>query len=67
MSLTLEAEIKSYNNFIKQQETTFLKLSQFFKAMTINGLKFVELSKKALDDYFIELKKENPTATHIIF
>ena len=66
MSLTLEAEIKSYNNFIKQQETTFLKLSQFFKAMTINGLKFVELSKKALDDYFIELKKENPTATHII-
>ena len=66
MSLDLESEIKLYNNFIKQQETTLLKLSLFFKTMATNGLKFIENSKKALDDYFTELKKENPTATHII-
>ena len=42
------------------------KLYQFFKTITTNGFKFVERSKKALEDYCNELKKENSTATHII-
>ena len=66
MTSELEAEIKVYNNLIKQNELSFLKLSQFFKVMTTNGFKFVDRSKKALDEYLVELQKENPTATHII-
>ena len=66
MTSELEAEIKVYNNLIKQNDLSFLKLSTLFKTITTNGFKFIERSKKALDDYLIELQKENPSATHII-
>ena len=66
MSSDLELEIKKYNNLIKENDLSFTKLTQFFKTITTNGFKFVERSNKALDDYFLELKKENSTATHII-
>ena len=66
MTINLETELKVYNNIIKDQDFSFLKLSQFFKTITTNGFKFVERSKKALEDYYIELKKENSSATHII-
>ena len=66
MATNLETELKVYNNIIKDQDFSFLKLSQFFKTITTNGFKFIERSKKALEDYYIELKKENSSATHII-
>ena len=65
-STTLENEIKIYNNLVKQNELALFKLSQFFKNMSKNGLSFIDKTKKSLDDYFIELKKENSSATHII-
>ena len=58
-STTLDNEIKIYNNLVKQNELALFKLSQFFKNMSKNGLSFIDKTKKSLDDYFIELKKEN--------
>ena len=66
MTLDLETEIRIYNNLIKDQEISLTKLHQFFKTITANGFKFVDHSKKALEDYCNELKKENSSATHII-
>ena len=66
MERSLDEEIKFYNNLIKQNDLAFNKLSSFFKIMSVNGLKYIEKTEKALDDYNIELKKENCTATHII-
>ena len=66
MCSNLESEIKSYNNIIKQHDTALYKLNQFFKTMSLNGIKFIEKSRKSLDEFFIELKNENSSATHII-
>ena len=66
MTLDLETEIKIYNNLLKDQEISLTKLHQFFKTIATNGFKFVDHSKKALEDYCNELKKENSSATHII-
>ena len=65
-STTLEDELKIYNNMIKQNDLALNKLSQFFKNMSKNGLIFLDKTKKSLDDLFLELKKENSSATHII-
>ena len=66
MSSNLESEIKSYNNLFKQHDMALYKLNQFFKTMSIYGIKFAEKSKKSLEDFFIKLINENSTATHII-
>ena len=66
MSSNLESEIKTYTNLFKQHDIALNKLNQFFKTMSINGIKFAEKSKKSLEDFFIELKNENSSATHII-
>ena len=66
MSSNLELEIKSYNNLFKQHDAALYKLNQFFKSMSLNGIKFIEKSRKSLEDFFIELKNENSSATHII-
>ena len=66
MSSNLESEIKTYTNLFKQHDIALNKLNQFFKTISINGIKFAEKSKKSLEDFFIELKNENSSATHII-
>ena len=66
MTTTFDTEIKVYHNLQKQHDFALNKFSSFFKAMTSNGLKFIESSKKSLEEFFIELKKENSSATHII-
>ena len=63
---SLDDELKVYNNLIKQNDLAFSKLSQFFKIMSKNGTIFVDKTKKSLEDYFLEIKKENSSATHII-
>ena len=67
MSSNLESEIKSYNNLFKQHDMALSTLNQFFKTMSINGIKFAERSKKSLEEFFIELKNENSLATHIVW
>ena len=66
MSSNLESEIKSYNNLFKQHDMALSTLNQFFKTMSINGIKFAERSKKSLEEFFIELKNEKSSATYII-
>ena len=66
MSTNLEIEINNYTNVLKQHDLTLFKLSQFFKTMSTIGINFIEKSKNSLEEYFIELKKENTSATHII-
>ena len=66
MTTTFDTEIKVYNNLVKQHDFALNKFSSFFKAMTTNGIKFIESSKKSLEEFFTELKKENSSATHII-
>ena len=66
MASNMDSEIKTYNNLFKQHDMALYKLNQFFKVMSQNGLKFVEKTKKSLEDFFIEFKNENNSATHII-
>ena len=66
MSTDLEIEINKYTNVFKQHDLTLFKLSQFFKTMSTKGIEFIKQSKKSLEEYLIELKKENISATHII-
>ena len=49
MSPNLESEIKSYKNLFKQHDMALSKLNQFFKTMSIKGIKFAEKSKKSLE------------------
>ena len=66
MSSNLESEIKTYNNLFKQHDNALNKLNQLFKTISINGIQFSEKCKKSLENFFIELKHENSSATHII-
>ena len=63
MSSNLDSEIKTYNTLFKQHDNALYKLNQLFKTISTNGIKFIEKSKKSLEDFFIEL---NTSATHMI-
>ena len=62
----LEKEIITYKEYAKQTEQTLSKLSLFFKTFSDNGIMFLEKSKKALEDFYQELFKENHTTTYNI-
>ena len=66
MSSNLDSEIKTYNTLFKQHDNALYKLNQLFKTISTNGIKFIEKSKKSLEDFFIEFKNENTSATHMI-
>ena len=65
MNINFDTEIKIYNNIIKKNDIILSKFSSFFKALTINGLKLIEKSKKSLEDFYIELKDENQSLSYI--
>ena len=56
MSSNLDSEIKTYNTLFKQHDNALYKLNQLFKTISTNGIKFIEKSKKSLEDFFIELR-----------
>ena len=62
----LEEEILTYKEYSKQTEQTLSKLSLFFKVFSDNGIMFLEKSKKALEEFYQELFKENHTTTYNI-
>ena len=62
MNYNLEKEIKNFTDLTKQYEQTTLKLYSFFKTFADESAKVIDKSKKALEEYFIELRKE-PSAT----
>ena len=59
----MDEEIKKHHAFIKQSETTLSKLSSFFKEIGKNGIKYIEKVQKSFDEFILELKKEDNTAT----
>jgi len=65
MSINFETEVKIYNYITKRDDIILSKLSLFFKNLSLNGFKYIEKSKKSLDDFLNELKDENPMTSYI--
>ena len=61
----IDDEIREYQAFFSQSELTINKFSLFFKEFSKTGSKFIEKLQKSLDDFFIELQKEDDTTTLI--
>ena len=47
----MDEEIKKYQAFIKQSESTLGKLSSFMKEFGKNGVKFIEKIQKSFDEF----------------
>ena len=59
MSSNLDSEIKTYTTLFKQHDNALSKLNRLFKTISLNGINFIEKSKKSLEDFIIEFKNEN--------
>ena len=59
----MDEEIKKYQQFNKQSETTLNKLSLLFKDIGKSGIKFIEKIQKSFDAFISELKKEDNSTT----
>ena len=59
----MDEEVKKHLDFIKKNESTFSKLTSFFKELGKNGVKFIEKVQKSFDEFITELKKEDNTTT----
>ena len=66
MTSNLEKEIKNYTEINKQSELTVTKLYYFFRTFARDGLKLIEKTKKILEEYFTELRKEAPSTNNNI-
>ena len=64
MNFNLDKEIQNYTDISKQSEQTILKLCQFFKTFANDGAKVIDKSKKILEEYFAELRKEPSSTTN---
>ena len=64
MNYNLEKEIKNFTDITKQYEQTISKLYLFFKTFAEENVKAIDKSKKSLEDYFIDLRKEPSTTTN---
>ena len=60
---TLEKEIKDYSDYNKQSMVIISKISQFCKSFGQQGKKFVKNAQKSLEEFNIELVKENTAST----
>ena len=65
MSINFETEIKIYNYITKKDYLILSNLSLFFKNLIVNGLKYIEKSKKSLEEFLTELKGENLSTSYI--
>ena len=54
----LEHEIKDYQTYFKYCDSVTSKLSLFFKEFTKTGSKFIQKSKKSMEDIYSEVNKE---------
>ena len=60
----METEIKKYSDFFKYSQSTILKLSTFYKEIGKIGSKFADRMKKLLDEFFVELIREDRSTTY---
>ena len=59
----IEKEIKEYSDFFKGSQSTILKLATFYKEIGKIGGKFADRMKKLLDEFYIDLIKEDRSTT----
>ena len=59
----IEKEIKKYSDFFKGSQSTILKLATFYKEIGKIGGKFADRMKKLLDEFYIDLIKEDRSTT----
>ena len=59
----LEKEIKQYSDFFKSSQSTVYKLGNFYKEIGKIGTKFAEKMKNLLDEFFVELIREDRSTT----
>ena len=60
----IENEIKKYSDFFKNSQSTLLKLANYYKEIGKIGGKFAEKMKKLLDEFYIDLIKEDRSTTY---
>ena len=59
-----EKEIKKYSDCFKTSQSTVSKFGNFYKEIGKIGTKFAERIKKLLDEFYIELMKEDRSTTY---
>ena len=60
----VENEIKKYSDFFKNSQSTLLKLANYYKEIGKIGGKFAERMKKLLDEFYVDLMKEDRSTTY---
>ena len=60
----IENEIKKYSEFFKQSQNTISKLSNYYKETGKTGIKFVAKLKQNLDEFYMEIIKEERNTTY---
>ena len=66
MTSNLEKEIKHYTEINKQSELTITKLYLFFRTFARDGIKLIDKTKKILEEFIAELRKEPSSTTNNI-
>ena len=59
----IDKEIKKYTEFFKVSQSTLSKLSNYYKEIGKAGGKFADKMKKLLDEFYIDLMKEDRSTT----
>ena len=59
----LENEVKKYSDFFRGSQSTLLKIATYYKEVGKIGGKFAERMKKFMDEFYIELMKEDRSNT----
>ena len=60
----IENETKKYSEYFKLSQNTLSKLSNYYKELGKNGIIFVNKIKKALDEFHIEVFKEERSTSY---
>ena len=60
----IENETKKYSDFFKLSQNTLSKLSNYYKELGKHGTSFINKIKKALDEFHIEIFKEDRSTTY---
>ena len=60
----IENEIKKYSDFFKLSQNSILKLSNYYKEISKQGIKFINKIKQSLDAFYLDILKEDRTTTY---
>ena len=60
----IENEIKKYSDFFKLSQNSIFKLSNYYKEISKQGIKFINKIKQSLDAFYLDILKEDRTTTY---